>query len=75
MINKTGLGIACALSAAALYGLVPNFVRSAYLNGTSTVDVTPRWLSPAVAKSLKDGSVRDVIVELVQTDAFLTVSR
>jgi hypothetical protein len=48
---------------------------SSYLNGTSFVDVTPKWLSPAVAKSLKDGSVRDIIVELVQTDAFLTVSR
>jgi hypothetical protein len=48
---------------------------SSYLNGTSLVDVTPKFLSPAVAKSLKGGSVRDIIVELVQTDAFLTVSR
>jgi hypothetical protein len=48
---------------------------SSYLNGSSLVDVTPRWLSPAVATSLKDGSVRDIIVALVQTDAFLTVSR
>lgn len=48
---------------------------ASYLNGTSFVDVTPRWLSPAVAKSLKNGSVRDIIVEIVQTDAFLTVSR
>jgi Protein of unknown function (DUF1592)/Protein of unknown function (DUF1588)/Protein of unknown function (DUF1595)/Protein of unknown function (DUF1587) len=48
---------------------------SAYLNGTSLVDVTPRYLSPAVAKSLKNASVREIIVELVQTDAFLTVSR
>ena len=48
---------------------------SAYLNGTSLVDVTPRWLSPVVAKSLKNASVREIIVELVQTDAFLTVSR
>ena len=48
---------------------------SSYLNGSSLVDVTPRWLSPAVAKSLKNGSVRDIVVELVQTDAFLTVSR
>ena len=48
---------------------------ASYLNGTSFVDVTPRYLSPAVAKSLKNGSVRDIIVEIVQTDAFLTVSR
>ncbi len=48
---------------------------SAYLNGTSLVDVTPRYLTPAVAKSLKNASVREIIVELVQTDAFLTVSR
>ena len=48
---------------------------SSYLNGMSTVDVTPKYLSPAIGKSLKNGSVRDVIIELVQTDAFLTVSR
>ena len=48
---------------------------SAYLNGTSLIDVTPRHLSPALAKSLKGASVREIIVELVQTDAFLTVSR
>lgn len=48
---------------------------SSYLNGSSLVDVTPKWLSPAVARSLANGSVRDIIVELVQTDAFLTVSR
>ena len=48
---------------------------SAYLNGTSLVDVTPRYLSPAVSRSLKNASVREIIVELVQTDAFLTVSR
>ena len=48
---------------------------SAFMNSTWTVDVTPKWLSPAVAKSLSGGSVIDVIVELAQTDAFLTVSR
>ena len=48
---------------------------SAYLNGTSLVDVTPRYLAPAVSRSLKNASVREIIVELVQTDAFLTVSR
>jgi hypothetical protein len=48
---------------------------SSYLNGTSYVDVTPKWLAPALTKSLKNGSVRDIVVELVQTDAFLTVSR
>lgn len=30
MINRAGLGIACALAAAALYGLVPNFARAAF---------------------------------------------
>jgi hypothetical protein len=48
---------------------------AAYLNGTSLVDATQRALSPAVAKSMQNGSVRDILVELVQTDAFLTVSR
>ncbi len=33
MINRAGLGIACALGAAALYGLVPNFARAAYDTG------------------------------------------
>ena len=47
----------------------------AYLNGSTQLDVTPRYLSPALAVSLKGGSVRDIITELVQTDAFLTVSR
>lgn len=48
---------------------------SAYLNGQTDVLVTPKWLSPVIAKSLAGGSVRDIIIELVQTDAFLTVSR
>lgn len=38
MINRAGLGIACALGAAALYGLVPNFVRAAYQNGIPPVE-------------------------------------
>lgn len=38
MINRSGLGIACALGAAALYGLVPNFVRSAYDNGIPPIE-------------------------------------
>ena len=29
MINRTRLGVACALGAAALYGLVPTFARGA----------------------------------------------
>ncbi len=47
----------------------------AYLNGTSVVDVTQTWLKKPVTQSLAGGSVRDLIIELVQTDAFLTVSR
>ena len=40
MINRAGLGIACALAAAALYGLVPNFVRAAYVNGVPPIEST-----------------------------------
>jgi drug/metabolite transporter (DMT)-like permease len=40
MINRAGLGIACALGAAALYGLVPNFVRAAYVNGVPPIEST-----------------------------------
>ncbi len=40
MINRAGLGIACALSAAGLYGLVPNFVRAAYDNGIPPIEST-----------------------------------
>jgi drug/metabolite transporter (DMT)-like permease len=40
MINRAGLGIACALAAAALYGLVPNFVRAAYVNGIPPIEST-----------------------------------
>jgi len=40
MINRVGLGIACALGAAALYGLVPNFVRAAYENGVPPIEST-----------------------------------
>lgn len=40
MIDRAGLGIACALGAAALYGLVPNFVRAAYVNGIPPVEST-----------------------------------
>jgi hypothetical protein len=48
---------------------------SAYLNGIAQVDSTPRWLLPIVKQSLAGASVRDIITALVQTDAFLTVSR
>lgn len=40
MIKRAGLGIALALSAAAIYGLVPNFVRGAFENGVPPLDNT-----------------------------------
>jgi len=40
MINRAGLGIACALGAAALYGFVPIFVRAAYINGIPPIEST-----------------------------------
>ena len=40
MINRAGLGIACALGAAGLYGLVPNFVRAAIGNGVPAIEST-----------------------------------
>lgn len=40
MINRTGLGIACALGAASFYGFVPNAVRAAYENGVPPVEST-----------------------------------
>jgi hypothetical protein len=50
---------------------------SAYLNGTSQVLDTSgsTWLAPIVADSLQGVSIRELIVRLVQADAFLTVSR
>ena len=40
MINRAGWGIGCALGAAALYGLVPNFVRAAIGNGIPAIEST-----------------------------------
>lgn len=40
MINRVGLGIACALGAALLYGMVPNFARAAYENGVPPIETT-----------------------------------
>ncbi len=40
MIHRAGLGIACALAAAALYGLIPNFSRAAFENGVPPVEST-----------------------------------
>jgi len=40
MIHRTGLGIVCALTAAALYGLIPNFSRAAFENGVPPVEST-----------------------------------
>jgi hypothetical protein len=48
---------------------------NAYLNGITELKVTPTWLAPIVARSLQGASVRDVVVALVQQDAFTTVSR
>ena len=48
---------------------------NSYLNGTSELKVDAAWLAPVVARSLTGASVRDVVVDLVQEDAFTTVSR
>lgn len=40
MLDRAGLGIACALGAAALYGMVPNFARAAYVNGIPPIETT-----------------------------------
>jgi drug/metabolite transporter (DMT)-like permease len=40
MINRAGLGIACALCAASLYGMVPNFARAAFVNGVPAIEST-----------------------------------
>lgn len=38
MVHRAGVGILCALAAAALYGLVPNFAKGAFDNGVPTVE-------------------------------------
>jgi hypothetical protein len=48
---------------------------SAYLNGTPKVQAAAEWLSPIVELSRKGAPVRDIIAEIVQSDAFLSVSR
>ena len=40
MVNRTGLGIACALGAAGLYGFVPNLVGLGIRNGAPAVEAT-----------------------------------
>jgi drug/metabolite transporter (DMT)-like permease len=40
MASRVGLGVGCALSAAGLYGLVPNFVRGAFNNGVPAIEAT-----------------------------------
>jgi drug/metabolite transporter (DMT)-like permease len=40
MQHRAGLGIALALAAAALYGLIPNFSRAAFENGVPAVEST-----------------------------------
>jgi drug/metabolite transporter (DMT)-like permease len=40
MIHRAGWGIACALAAAALYGLIPNFARAGFINGVPPVEST-----------------------------------
>lgn len=39
-MHRAGLGIACALTAAAMYGMVPNSVRMAFVNGVPPVEST-----------------------------------
>ena len=40
MISRVRLGVGCALAAAGIYGLVPNFVRGAFENGIPPVEAT-----------------------------------
>ncbi len=40
MISKPRLGVGCALAAASIYGLVPNFARGAFENGYPGVEST-----------------------------------
>lgn len=40
MLHRAGLGIACALGSAALYGMVPNFARAAYQDGVPPIEST-----------------------------------
>ncbi|MGQ0484645.1 MAG: DMT family transporter [Hyphomicrobiales bacterium] len=40
MIHRAGSAIACALAAAALYGLIPNFSRAAFESGVPPVEST-----------------------------------
>ena len=40
MISRIRLGVGCALAAAGIYGLVPNFVRGAFENGIPPVEAT-----------------------------------
>lgn len=48
---------------------------NAYLNGIAELRATSVWLAPIVARSLKGASVRELVTDLVQQDAFTTVSR
>ena len=48
---------------------------NAYLNGISDLRPSSAWLAPIVTKSRKGASIRDLVAELVQQDAFTTVSR
>jgi drug/metabolite transporter (DMT)-like permease len=40
MLARVKLGVICALAAAALYGLIPNFVRAAFNHGVPSVEAT-----------------------------------
>src|SRR3954463_4235508 len=40
MIQRTGLGIACALAAASCYGFIPNLARLGFINGVPGVEAT-----------------------------------
>ncbi len=48
---------------------------NAYLNGITELKSSSSWLAPIVGRSLSGASVRELVIELVQQDAFTTVSR
>ena len=83
MHHRAGLGIACALGAAAMYGLIPNFVRGAYINGIPPVEsvffrtavLAAAFAVLAVAQNQSFGIPRDALGSFIaQIVATLLVS-